>query len=57
MTEYNSAEERAKADFALAGSTPRSRWLSAEIIIKLDRQQGKTTPQWVIDVYEGRLPA
>lgn len=57
MSEYDSAEERANADFELAGSTPRSRRMSAELLIKLDRQEGKATPQWVIDVYEGRLPA
>ena len=57
MTEYDAAAERANASFSLRGDSPRTRWLSAEIIIKLDRRQGKTTPQWVIDVYEGRLPA
>lgn len=52
-----SAEERELADFELGGDSPRARQLSAQIIVKLDRQEGKQTPQWVIDVAEGRLPA
>lgn len=57
MSEYKSAEERAKAKFSLTGDTPRSRQLSAEILVKLDRRKGKEPEQWVLDVAEGRLPA
>ncbi|NKY20243.1 hypothetical protein [Tsukamurella spumae] len=57
MSEYNSAEERAKAKFSLQGSTPRSRQLSAELLVTLARRQGHEPEQWVLDVAEGRLPA
>ncbi|MCS3779356.1 hypothetical protein [Tsukamurella ocularis] len=56
-TVNESAEQRANADYELTGDTPESRRLSAEILVKLDRQEGKTPDQWVLDVAEGRLPA
>ncbi|MEC4611870.1 hypothetical protein [Tsukamurella tyrosinosolvens] len=52
-----SARERDEADFFLRGQSPEERMISAEIVIELDRQEGKATPQWVIDVAEGWLPA
>ena len=52
-----SAEQRANADYELTGDTPESRRLSAEILVKVDRLEGKTPDQWVLDVAEGRLPA
>ncbi len=52
-----SARQREDADFELFGRTPEARQLSARILVNLDRQEGKVTPQWVIDVAEGRLPA
>ncbi|WP_156485544.1 hypothetical protein [Tsukamurella pseudospumae] len=53
----DSARERDEADFELRGRTPEARQASASILVNIDRQEGKTTPQWVIDVAEGRLPA
>ncbi len=57
MAEYNSAEERAKADFSLRGDSPRARQLSAELLVVLAHRKGEEPEQWVIDVAEGRLPA
>ena len=52
----SSAERRAQADYVLGGETPEARVFSARILMELDRQEGKQTDQWVIDVAEGRLP-
>lgn len=52
-----SARERDEADFFLRGQSEEERMISAQIVIELDRQEGKQTPQWVVDVAEGRLPA
>jgi hypothetical protein len=56
-TTNSSAEERERADFALWGNSPEARRISAQILVNLDRQEGKTPVQWVLDVAEGRLPA
>ncbi|WP_336671145.1 hypothetical protein [Tsukamurella sp. USMM236] len=50
-----SARDRDEADFFLRGQSDEERMYSARIIVELDRQEGKKTPQWVIDVAEGRL--
>lgn len=52
-----SARERDEADFFLRGESDEERMYSAQILVELDRQEGKKTPQWVIDVAEGRLLA
>ncbi len=52
-----SARERDEADFFLRGQSDEERMYSARIIVELDRQEGKKTPQWVVDVAEGRLLA
>ncbi|BDD84188.1 hypothetical protein TPB0596_39510 [Tsukamurella pulmonis] len=57
MGEYNSAEARANAEFALAGDSPRSRRLSAQLLVRLAHRRGEDPEQWVLDVAEGRLPA
>lgn len=57
MSDYNSADERAKATFELRGDTPVSRRLSAEILVKVARRRGEEPIRWVLDVAEGRLPA
>ncbi len=57
LTLEESKAQRAASAWDLAGSTPDIRRMSAEILVKLDRRFGKVTPQWVLDVYEGRLPA
>ncbi|MFC7754059.1 hypothetical protein [Tsukamurella soli] len=57
MSLEESRAQRAASPWDLAGSTPESRILSAETLIILDRRFGQETPQWVFDVYEGRLPA
>ena len=50
-----SARDRDEADFFLRGQSDEERMYSARIIVELDRQEGTKTPQWVIDVAEGRL--
>ncbi|WP_156485629.1 hypothetical protein [Tsukamurella pseudospumae] len=57
MSDYDSAKARANAKFELTGDSPRSRQLSAEILVKVARRRGEEPEQWVLDVAEGRLPA
>lgn len=56
-TARSSAEQRARSDYDLYGDTAEARRVSAEILVTLDRKEGKTPEQWVLDVAEGRLPA
>lgn len=53
----DSARQRAASGKALFGSTPAARRKSAQIVVKIDRLEGREPPQWVLDVAEGRLPA
>ncbi|MEZ5211843.1 hypothetical protein MYK68_08670 [Gordonia sp. PP30] len=52
-----SARQRAESEDVLFGSTPAARRKSAQIVVKIDRLEGKEPPRWVLDVAEGRLPA
>ncbi|WP_175400117.1 hypothetical protein [Tsukamurella pseudospumae] len=45
------------SDFDLYGSTPEARRISAQILVKLARQEGREPDQWLLDVVAGRLSA
>ncbi|KXP09292.1 hypothetical protein [Tsukamurella pseudospumae] len=53
----SSQEQRRIAGFDLYGSTPEARRISAQILVKLARQEGREPDQWLLDVVAGRLPA
>ncbi|WP_440713608.1 hypothetical protein [Gordonia sp. FQ] len=52
-----SARQRAESGEVLFGSTPALRRKSAQLVVEIDRLEGKEPPRWVLDVAEGRLPA
>lgn len=52
-----SVAARERADFRLAGPTPRARLASARILVRVAELEGTEPEQWVLDVAEGRLPA
>ncbi len=52
-----SAAARARSERQLRGRTAEERRIAAEIVVVNNQMRGVDTPQWVIDVAEGRLPA